>query len=111
MGIASRKRALFFRGQAHAEMPLDSALAVPDPGLPTDKAAIRQMRSDQVRRALQHLSPDRAEAIALCFFGGLDYSEAGRVLGKSEAAIKMLLSRGLHDLRTRTSLALEAQND
>jgi hypothetical protein len=29
------------------------------------------------------------------------------VLGKSEAAVKMLISRGLHDLRTRTSVALE----
>ncbi len=111
MGIAVRKRALFFRGQAYAEMPLDSALGIPDPGLPTDKAAIRQMQSHEIHRALRHLSSDRAEVIALCFFGGLDYSEAGRVLGKSEAAVKMLLSRGLHDLRTRTSLALEAQNE
>ena len=33
------------------------------------------------------------------------FAEAGRVLGKSEAAVKMLISRGLQDLRTRTSLA------
>jgi hypothetical protein len=33
------------------------------------------------------------------------------VLGKSEAAIRMLISRGLQDLRTRTSLALELDDE
>jgi len=106
MGIASRKRALFFRG-SKPEVPLDSALHVPTPSLPTDKAAARRLQMDQVHRALRQISPERAEALILCFFGGLNAAEAGRVLGKSEAAVKMLISRGLNDLRTRTSLALE----
>ncbi len=62
---------------------------------------------DQVLNALRTISPDRAEAVILCFFCELNFVEAGLVLGKSEAAVKMLISRGLHDLRTRTSLALE----
>ena len=106
MGIASRKRALFFRG-SKPEVSLDSALHVPTPSLPTDKAAARRLQMDQVHRALRQISPERAEALILCFFGGLNAAEAGRVLGKSEAAVKMLISRGLNDLRTRTSLALE----
>ena len=106
MGIASRKRALFFRGN-RPEAPLEAALHVPTPGLPTDKAAARRLQIDQVYHALKQISPERAEALILYFFGGLNAVETGRVLGKSEAAVKMLISRGLNDLRTRTSLALE----
>ena len=106
MGIASRKRALFFRG-SKPKVPLEAALHIPTPELPTDKAASRRIQMEQVYNALKQISPERAEALILCFFGGLKLAEAGRVLGKSEAAVKMLISRGLHDLRTRTSLALE----
>lgn len=106
IGIASRKRALFFR-RNRPEVPLDVALHIPTPGLPTDKAAARRLQMDQILGALRNISQDRAEALILCFFSGLSFTEAGVVLGKSEAAVKMLISRGLQDLRTRTSLALE----
>jgi RNA polymerase sigma-70 factor (ECF subfamily) len=86
---------------------LEAALHLPTPGLPTDKAAARRLQLDQILGALKHISQDRAEALILCFFSGLNFVEAGGVLGKSEAAVKMLISRGLQDLRTRTSLALE----
>jgi RNA polymerase sigma-70 factor (ECF subfamily) len=108
MGIAARKRALFFR-RNRPEVPLDTALHIPTPGLPTDKAATQRLRMDHIRNALRQLSPERAEALILCYFVGLNATEAGRVLGKSEAAVKMLLSRGLHDLRERTSLSLEVE--
>lgn len=111
LGIAMRKQALFFRGHNRDNLPLSTALDIADTDPPTDKAAMQRMQLEEVRGALGQLSPDRAQVIALCFFGGLNSSEAGRVLGKSEAAVKMLLSRGLHDLRTRTSLALEAQDE
>jgi len=106
MGIASRLRARFFRG-SKPEVPLDAALQIPTPSLPTDKAAYRRLQMDEVIGALRHISRDRAEALILCFFSELSFGEAGLVLGKSEAAVKMLISRGLQDLRTRTSLALE----
>ena len=106
MGIAARKRALFFRG-SKPEIPLDAALHIPNPGLPTDKAATQRLQMERVQHALRQLSPERSEALILCYFGGLSAAEAGRVLGKSEAAVKMLLSRGLRDLRERTSLLLE----
>jgi RNA polymerase sigma-70 factor (ECF subfamily) len=106
MGIAARKRAMFFRG-SKPEVPLEAAHHIPTPSLPTDKAAARRLQMDQVHHALKEISPERAEALILCFFGGLKPVEAGHILRKSEAAVKMLISRGLHDLRTRTSLALE----
>jgi RNA polymerase sigma-70 factor (ECF subfamily) len=106
MGIASRKRALFYR-RSRPEVPLEAAHHVPASSLPTDKAAARRLQIDQVHQALKQISPERAEALILCFFGGLKPAEAGQILKKSESAVKMLISRGLHDLRTRTSLALE----
>jgi RNA polymerase sigma-70 factor (ECF subfamily) len=108
IGIASHKRLRFFRRNgSRPEVPLDAALHMPAPGLPTERAAARRLQMDLVLAALRTISPDRAEALILCFFSGLSFAEAGLVLRKSEAAVKMLISRGLQDLRTRTSLALE----
>jgi len=108
IGIASKKRLMHFRG-SRPEVPLDAALHYPSPSLPTDKEAVQRLELDSVARALKQLAPDRAEAIILSFFGGLSNIEVSRVLNKSEAAIKMLISRGLQDLRERTSLALEVE--
>jgi RNA polymerase sigma-70 factor (ECF subfamily) len=76
---------------------------------PTDKAAYHRLQLEAVSRALRQISADRAEALILTYFGGLSHVETGRVLNKSEAAVKMLISRGLQDLRERTSLALEVE--
>ncbi len=111
LGIAMRKQALFLRSRRHAELPLSAAGDIPALDLPTDKAAMQRVQLEQVRCALEQISPDRGQAIALCFFGSLSYREAAEVLGKSEAAVKMLVSRGLQDLRTRTSVALEVQDE
>jgi RNA polymerase sigma-70 factor, ECF subfamily len=108
IGIASRKRLMFFRG-SRSEVPLDSAFHHPSPGLPTDKAAHQRLQLESISRALRQISAERAEALILTYFGGLTQAEAGRVLSKSEAAIKMLVARGLQDLRERTSLILEVE--
>ena len=108
IGIASHNRLRFFRKNgSRPEVPLEAALHIPASSLPTERAAARRLQMDQILAALHTLSPDRAEALILCFFSGLSFADAGRVLRKSESAVKMLISRGLQDLRTRTSLALE----
>jgi RNA polymerase sigma-70 factor, ECF subfamily len=108
LGIASKKRLMFFRS-SRPEIPLDAALHYPSPELPTDKAAHHRLQLESVSRALRHISADRAEALVLTYFSGLSHAETGRVLNKSEAAVKMLIARGLQDLRKRTSLALEVE--
>ena len=108
MGIASKKRFLFFRGRK-PEVPIEAALHIPSPSLPTDKAAFSRLKIESISRALKQISADRAEALILRFFGELSMAETGRVLNKSEAAAKMLVARGLQDLRERTSLALEVE--
>lgn len=109
LGIASKKRLMFFRGR-RSEVPLEAAVHVQSPGLPTDKAAFQRLRLESISRALKQLSPDRAEAVILSYFGGLTNSEIGGLLKKSEASVKMLISRGLQDLRERTSLAMEVDS-
>ena len=108
MGIASKKRLMYFRG-SRLEVPLEAALHYPSPDLPTDKVATQRLQLESVSRALRQISHDRAEAISLSYFGGLSNSEVSRVMNKGEAAVKMLISRGLQDLRERTSLALEVE--
>ncbi len=108
MGIASRKRLMFFRGRK-PEVPLDAALHIPSPGLTPDKEASQRLQMETISRALRLISPDRAEAVILSFFGGLSHLEISRVLNKTEAAVKMLISRGVQDLRERTSHVLEVE--
>ena len=99
---------MHFRGNRH-EVPLDAALHIPSPGLTPDKEAAQRLQMESVSRALRQISPDRAEALTLSFFGGLSNLEISRALHKSEGAVKMLISRGVQDLRERTSLALEVE--
>ncbi len=108
MGIASKKRLMYFRGNKR-ELPLESALHIPSPGLTPDKEASQRLQMETISRTLRLISPDRAEAVILSFFGGLSNLEISRVLNKSEAAVKMLISRGVQDLRERTSHALEVE--
>jgi RNA polymerase sigma-70 factor (ECF subfamily) len=106
MGIARRKCALFFR-QRKLEVSLDVADDHPDQGIPAEQTVGERLNVEKIQRALRSLSPDRAEAILLCLFGELTAAEAGHVLGKSEAAVKMLVFRGLRDLRPQLAQSLE----
>jgi len=108
MGIASKKRLMFFRGNRH-EVPLEAVEHYPNPSLPTDKAAMQRIRLESIAHALRQISPERSEAIVLVYFGSLTYAEAARVMKKNGASVKMLVSRGLQDLRERTSLRMEVE--
>jgi RNA polymerase sigma-70 factor (ECF subfamily) len=110
LGIAARKKAMFFRSsKLRDEIPIEAALEIPSPTLGTDQLANQRLRLESITHALKQISPERADALALCFFSELTYAEAGLVLNKSEAAAKMLVARGLQDLRERTSLVFEVE--
>jgi len=110
LGIASRKKAMFFRrSRTKPEVPIEVAEQIPSPNLGTDQLVNQRLRLDAISHALKQISPERADAIALCFFSELTYTEVGSVLKKSEAAAKMLVTRGLQDLRERTSLVFEVE--
>ena len=107
-GIARRKMAQHFRSR-RSETALEAVDDLPDPAPLPEMAVGRRLQLAGVSRALRGLAPERAEAIELCIFGDLAASEAAQVLGKSEAAVKMLLMRGLKDLRARLAFTVEAK--
>ncbi len=96
--IARNKVADHFRWQKPV-LSLDRAGDMPSPAASVEDLAVGGLRMAQVAQAMRALSPARAEALALRFFGGLSFAEVGAVMGKSKAAAKMLVQRGLGDLK------------
>jgi RNA polymerase sigma-70 factor (ECF subfamily) len=102
MSIARNQMAQLFRSRGR-ERPLEQAERLSDPAALPEVIMDRRIQFAQVSRALRELKPERAEAITLCLFANLTAREAGQVMGKSEGAVKMLLMRGLGELREKLS--------
>ncbi len=99
-GIARHKVADKYRRQK-PELMLETAVELADPQDDPDDLVSQKLQVEAVAQKLQTLSPDRAEAISLRLFGGLDIPEIARLMQKQEPAVRMLLHRGLQDLQTR----------
>lgn len=78
-----------------------------DPTPLPDEVVFQQWQRAALEQALHTLTPERAEAIALRFFGELSNAEVAAVMGKQEAAVKMLVHRGLQELRLRLEAVKE----
>jgi RNA polymerase sigma-70 factor (ECF subfamily) len=65
----------------------------------TEEIVGRRLRMASVLAALNRLPAERAEVIRLRIFAELSTAETAQAMGKSEAAVKMLLHRALGDLR------------
>ncbi len=105
-GIASHKLADHYR-RSRVELPLEEAEQLHSPIPLPEETVLQRLELRRVARVLRLISPERAEALALCLFGGLSLREAARTVGKSEAAVKMLVHRGLCDLQERLAVHLE----
>jgi len=66
--------------------------------------------SNELAQAINALTDDMAEALTLRFFAGLNPSEIGLVMVKSDVAIKMLVYRGLGEFKARLLSKLEIEN-
>jgi RNA polymerase sigma-70 factor (ECF subfamily) len=100
MGIAHHKLIDFYRGRP-AALSLD---VIPDPPAADpspEKQAAHQADLNRVRQIISLLTVERADALSLRYFGGLSLAETAQVMGKSEAAVKMLVMRALEELRDR----------
>jgi len=82
-------------------VPLIEAVAIPDRQMLPEEQALQILEQQSLAEAILHLTPDRAEAITLRYFGELSNREVAEIMGKNEAAIKMLIHRGLQELRIR----------
>ena len=69
---------------------------------PQPEALLAQaMQRSELEQALRMLAPERAEALSLRFFGELSNREVATIMQKSEDAVKMLIHRGIQELRVR----------
>jgi RNA polymerase sigma-70 factor (ECF subfamily) len=75
------------------------AIGLEDADLPAPPAALGPEDFEVLRAALLRLTDERREALALRFFAGLRVQEIAAVMGKGESATKMLIHRGLLQLR------------
>jgi RNA polymerase sigma-70 factor (ECF subfamily) len=98
LGIARNKASMFFRSRKR-ETYLDAESEIADPAPSPEAEAGKRLQLAQVIRALRRLTPERAEAIVLYLFADLSAAEAGSLMNKSQAAVRMLVQRGLRDLR------------
>ena len=100
MAIAHNLLANWFRdrGRRPPTAPLDEAIAIPSevPGPESTLEAQEQTR--RVREATEELAPDRQRLITLKYVDGLSNAEIGRILGRSEGAVKALHHRTLRQL-------------
>jgi RNA polymerase sigma-70 factor (ECF subfamily) len=108
MGIARRKIANHYRS-IKPEDPLETITDLPDTKPLPESVVGQRLEISRVCNALRNLTPEQAEAIILCIYANLSASEAGHVMGKSEAAVKMLILRGMRDLKQRLAVALQEE--
>lgn len=100
LGIAYHKSVDLHR-RHRATIPLTAAETVIDPLPAPEEMLLQQVQREALEQALHSLTPERAEVIALRFFGELSNTEVAAIVGKNEAAVKMLIHRGLQELRMR----------
>jgi RNA polymerase sigma-70 factor (ECF subfamily) len=108
LAIARNKAADALRSRS-SSFSLEDADALESLQPSPEQVVEARLRLDAVALALRTIAPERAEALALRVVGGLSAAEVGVVMGKSEAAVKMLVSRAIHDLRARLAFAEEAE--
>jgi len=66
---------------------------------PVEDVIIKQLQIEEIMVILAKINPERAEALRLRYFANLKMREVADMLEKSEGAVKMLISRGLDDIR------------
>jgi RNA polymerase sigma-70 factor, ECF subfamily len=110
LGIARNKTADFYR-QRRPEREMELNEALPDYGDGVEELIGRQLAVEQVVQKLRILSPDRAEAVSLRLLAGLEVAEIAYLMEKNEAAVRMLVFRGLRDLQDQLGDLREENND
>jgi len=97
--IAARRLADHLRGRL--PLPLDDIASLPATDPLPETAVERAVQTARLMRVVRTLSPDRAQAVSLHFFGELTLKETARVMKRSKVAVKSLIHRALRDLRER----------
>lgn len=109
LGIARHKTVDQYR-RRKPETVLDTAISLPDDHDPPDDIVDRKLEIEQVASKLQALAPDRAEALSLRLFAGLEVAEIAQIMERNEAAVRMLVFRGLKDLQAQLTVTREERS-
>lgn len=107
LGIARHKAADHFRAH-RPEQSLETAVPLSASNDPPEESVGRTLQLETVARKLQTIAPDRAEAVTLRLFAGLEVAEIARLMDKNEAAVRMLVFRGLRDLQAQLGQSEES---
>jgi RNA polymerase sigma-70 factor (ECF subfamily) len=107
----ARNAVIDFVRTRHEHGVLDSVLE--RPGYEAGPEAMAQIREDldAVAAALESLTEEQREAIALRFFAGLSAREAAEAMGKQEGTVRGLQFRAIAALRRELGVELTDQLD
>ena len=104
-GIARHKCADFYRAE-YADQgtsmgdDIESVVDSSDEVDPETQVGLRELL-DCVERGISFITKDRIDALRLRYWGGLSIADISIVTRRSQAAVKMLISRAISDLRER----------
>lgn len=85
--------------QRRQEVPIDDVVNLQAKIDPPELTMMNRMDIDRLMKVIQTLSPERQELIILKFVQELSNAEIGRIMRRSEGAIKSLYHRTLLSLR------------
>jgi RNA polymerase sigma-70 factor (ECF subfamily) len=96
----------------HDHVDLDSAAGQAGREAGPDEVTVARLELDEVAEALEALTDEQRDTIALRFFAGLSAREAAEVMGKQEGTIRGLQFRAIAALRRKLGIdAPEASDD
>jgi len=75
--------------------PIDETFDLEDEKQDVVTAIELQVDNAELRNAIQHLTPTHQTVVLLRFVEGLSHAEVGRILGKSEGAVRVIQHRAL----------------
>lgn len=87
------------RGRRPPTEALDAALQVPTTTPGPESSLEQHERIARVRLAISTLAPDRQRLITLKYVDGLSNAEIGRIMARTEGAVKALHHRTLRELQ------------
>ena len=100
----ARNAIIDFVRTRHDHGPLDTVLERPIDAEGPDLLAQTREQIDEVAAALESLTDEQREAIALRFFAGLSAREAAEAMGKQEGTVRGLQFRAIAALRRQLGL-------
>ncbi|HUY97971.1 MAG TPA: sigma-70 family RNA polymerase sigma factor [Verrucomicrobiae bacterium] len=97
--IAANAIADHHRGRRHPETELEEAGDVADGAEPLEETVVARAEAARVWAAIAALPEQQRMAMTLKYAEDLRLAEIGKIMGKTEGAIKLLIHRGTRSVR------------